>query len=376
MLSTPAHRLVLPRRASLAETAVQVLLAQLDGGRWTEFLPGERALCEELQVSRPTLRQALQVLERQGRLEVAQGRQRRIVGRRPAGSPAPQRRVVGLLSSFPMQALPPFALFWIDEVRSDLAKAGYRLEFHSHAASAARHPGQTLERLVRGAAAAVWILLLEAPPVQHWFQSRTLPCLVAGSCAPGICLPSVDIDYRAVCRHAAGVFRRSGHDRLALVIPAAGLGGDAQSEAGFGEATAGGPPPLMLRHDGTPEGILRQLASSQQSPMPPTGFLVARSAHALTVLTWLLRRGCRLPSQAAVISRDDDAFLEFVTPHVARYRSNPVTFARRISHAVLQMARLGPPPPRPIRLVPRFLPGETAQPIARRQRLQPARAAQ
>lgn len=349
----------MPRRTSLAETAAQTLLAQLDSGQWTKFLPGERVLCEELQISRPTLRLALQVLERKGRLEVTQGRQRRIIGSRTGGLPKVGRQVIGMLSSVPMQALPPFVLCWIDEVRSDLAKAGYRLEFHSHAVGTACHAGRILERLVHGAAASVWILLLEAPAVQHWFQSRKLPCLVAGSCAPGISLSSVDIDYRATCRHAAGVFRRSGHDRLALVIPAGGLGGDAQSEAGFGEGTAAGPSPLILRHDGTPGDILRHLESSLRVSSPPTGFLVARSAHMLSVLTWLLRRGCRMPSGAAVISRDDDAFLDFVTPHVARYRSHPVTFARRVSHAVLQMAASGTAPQRPIRLMPRFLPGET-----------------
>ena len=347
------------RRASLAEGAAQVLLAQLDSGRWTDFLPGERVLCEELQISRPTLRQALQVLERKGRLKVTQGRQRRIMGRRTAGIPGVRRKVIGVLSSLPMQALPPFALFWIDEVRSDLARLGYQLEFHGSPAGTTHNPGRTLERLVQGAPASVWILLLSTPPVQQWFLERKLSCLVAGSCAPDISLPSVDIDYRAACRHAVGVFRRGGHSRLALIIPAGGLAGDADSEAGFGEATAGGPPPIILRHNGTPGDIVCHLETSLRASDPPTGLLVARSAHVLTVLTLLMRQGCQLPFEAAVISRDDDAFLDFIIPRVARYTSSPVAFARRVSQTVLQMARSGPAPSRPIRLMPRFLPGET-----------------
>jgi DNA-binding LacI/PurR family transcriptional regulator len=346
-------------RVSLAESAARVLLAQLDSGRWSDFLPGERVLCEDLQISRPTLRQALQVLERKGRLKVTQGRQRRILGRRTAGVPAVRRQVIGVLSSLPMQALPPFVLFWIDEVRSDLAKLDYQLEFHESPACTTHNPGRTLERLVQGAPAYVWILLLSTPPVQQWFQARKLPCLVAGSCAAGISLPSVDIDYRAPCRHAVGVFRRSGHARLALIIPSGELAGDGDSEAGFCEATAGGPPPIIMRHDGTPGGIVCHLESCLRASNPPTGFLVARSAHVLTVLTLLMRRRCQLPFQAAVISRDDDAFLDFATPRVARYTSNPVIFARRVSHAILQLTRSGPAPSRPIRLMPRFLPGET-----------------
>lgn len=349
----------MPRRASLAETAAQTLLAQIDSGQWTKFLPGERVLCEQLQISRPTLRQALLVLERKGRLNVSQGRQRRIIGSRTGSLLKVGRQAVGMLSSVPMQALPPFVLCWIDEVRSDLAREGYRLEFHSHAARSDRNPGPILERFVHSANASVWILLLEAPAVQQWFQTRQLPCLVAGSCAPEVSLPSVDIDYRATCRHAAGVFRRGGHSRLALVIPTGGLGGDEQSETGFREGAAVGNAPVVLRHDGTPEDILLNLERSLRTPLPPTGFLVARSAHVLTVLTWLLRRGCMMPSQASIISRDDDAFLDFVTPHVARYRSNPGIFARRVSRAILQLASSGVTRLSPIQLMPRFLSGET-----------------
>ena len=349
----------MPQRQTLAESTAQVLLAQLDSGRWTEFLPGERDLCEEFQISRPTLRQALEVLQRAGRVKVAQGRRRRVIARRGIGMPVRRRNVIGLLSPSALKGLPPFVLFWIDVVRSDLAQVGYRLEFHARRACGGGAPGQTLERLVHGAPASLWILLLATPPVQQWFLKRKLPCVVAGSCALDISLPSVDIDYRAACRHAVGVFRRRGHAPLALIIPAGGLVGDAESEAGFVAATANGPHPLILRHDGTPEDIVRHLESSLLASAPPTGFLVARSAHVLTVLTWLLRRGCRLPFKAALISRDDDAFLDFVTPRVARYTSNPAVFARRVSRAVLQMARSGPGPARPIRLMPRFLPGET-----------------
>jgi hypothetical protein len=72
-----------------------------------------------------------------------------------------------------------------------------------------------------------------------------------------VSLLSADIDCCAACRQAAGVFRPAGHEHLALVIPAVGFGGDAGSIAGLGAGTAGGPAPVMLRHDGAPEDILR-----------------------------------------------------------------------------------------------------------------------
>jgi LacI family transcriptional regulator len=355
------HDLVLPHRQTLAESAAQVLLAQLDSGRWTEFLPGERELCEEFQISRPTLRQALKVLEREGRVEVSQGRRRRIIARRGRRIPVARQKVIGLLSPFTLKALPPFVLFWIDEVRSNLAKVGYRLEFHaSGRASAAGPPDRALEQVVYTAPASLWILLLSTPASQQWFREHNLPCLVAGSCAPEMQLPSVDIDYRAASHHAVGVFRRRGHECLALVVPASGAGGDADSESGLCAAAANGPPPVILRHDGTRAGIVRSLEGALRLTTPPTGFLVARSAHALTVLTLLMQRGRRLPGEAAVISRDDDYFLDFVTPRIARYSGDPALFSRHVFHTALQMVRSGPAPSKPIRLMPTFNPGETA----------------
>ncbi len=349
----------MPRRQSLVESAVQSLLAHLDSGRWTEHLPGERVLCEELQISRPTLRQALKTLERLGRVQVVQGQQRRITGPPVVGMPASRRNVIGLLSPFMLKALPPFVLFWIDEVRSNLARVSCRLEFHANPAFATHHTEQAIERVVYDSPATLWILLLSTPCAQHWFLRRNLPCLVAGSCVPGVRLTSVDVDYGAACRHAVGVFRRQGHNRLALVVPATGAGGDTESEAVFLETSSGGPPPLILRHDGTRDGIVRQLQRGLAMASPPTGFLVARSAHALTVITTLLQHGLQMPSQAAVISRDDDAFLDFVTPRVARYTSDPEVFARSVSRIVLQTVRSGPVSLRSVRLMPKFMPGET-----------------
>jgi LacI family transcriptional regulator len=190
-------------------------------------------------------------------------------------------------------------------------------------------------------------------------MTHRLPCLIAGSCTADVSLPSVDIDYHAACHHAVGVFRRKGHDRLALVIPSAGLTGDLDSEAGFCAAMKGEHPPMILRHDGTRENIIRQVENSLRLPSPPTGFLVARSAHVLTVLTLLMRRGYQLPTQAAIISRDNDAFLDFVTPSVARYNSNPEKFSRQLSRIILQMLHSGVSPDQPIRIMPHFLPGET-----------------
>jgi hypothetical protein len=44
---------------------------------------------------------------------------------------------------------------------------------------------------------------------------------------------------------------------------------------------------------------------------------------------------------------------------VARFRVSPETFARRLARTVLRLADTGLANARPVRLMPRFVPGET-----------------
>jgi DNA-binding LacI/PurR family transcriptional regulator len=93
--------------------------------------------------------------------------------------------------------------------------------------------------------------------------------------------------------------------------------------------------------------------------MKPTAFLVARSMHALTVVSHLLRQGHRLPRDLAVVSRDDDTFLDHLVPKVTRYAANPARFARQLSKLVLEVAQTGRARPKPMRLMPDLVRGET-----------------
>jgi len=336
----------LPKRQNLVENVVDALRQQIQQGRWVGLLPGERSLCHDLQVSRPTLRLAMDVLQREGWLENSQGRRRRIL--KPADPNSAGTEVVAMLSPVSLDALPQFVLFWVDELRAHLAKSGVSLEFHCSSAGAMQQPDRMLSAL-----------LLSTPSVQKWFDRNHIPCLVTGSALEETSLPSIDVDYRAACRHAVGVFRSRGHERVGLVVPASGYGGDSESEIGFAEGCAGGPDPIVIRHDGSREGVLRRLDASLRQRHGPTAFLAARAGASLTVLGALMRRGCEIPGRYAVISRDDEPFLDYMTPVIARYRTDRSLYARRLLRTVSQLLQSGHVPGRSIRLIPKLVTGET-----------------
>lgn len=324
-------------------------------------MPGERELCSEFQISRPTLRSALKDLERDGWLVSSPGKRRRIIFGMARPDETHGKGSIVALSPRPISAMAPSAIMMVDELRTNLARAGFQLDLIVAPRCYSVRPARALAEVKARTNASAWIVFGSRAPMQIWLVKQGIPCLVAGSCAPGIKLPSVDIDYRATCRHAGGILRSKGHRNISLILPVGSTGGEADSEAGLREALEreGESPLSVICHDGSPDHLCNLIDKALRQDNPPTAFVVARALHALTVITFLLKSGYRIPQDIAVISRDDESFLEHLTPSPNRYATNPAEFTRRISLAARKLAETGSIPPRSIRLMPDYIPGET-----------------
>ena len=353
---------LVPLRHSLVAETARIMRQALESGLWQDCLPGERTLCAQWQISRPTLRAAVEVLRSEGLLDVAHGRRTRLLGK--TTTPQPGSLTVVLLSPEPLNAMPPFVMLWVDELRSQLASSGHLLHVQVGRAGFGKgSPARALAALVQDTPAAVWILYQTTDLIKRWFAEHRVPCVVVGSHVPGIELPTVDRDYRAVCRHAVGLMASRGLRRLALLIHKPQFGGDAESEAGFLEGLAAGRTRdvtgEVLHHDGTSAGVCRTLDLAMRRHPAPDALLVARSSYALTALTHLLRNGIRIPQDMALLCRDDDAFLDSTVPRVARYVVSPSTFARNVFRAVMSLVKGGQVRRSNVRVMPVFAPGES-----------------
>jgi len=354
--------LKVPQRLSLVTQAVGILKENINTGYWSGELPGEHELCGYLHVSRVTLRKALDELQREGLVRSSQGKRRTIVPDR-RHSQMQNKRVI-LLTELPLHLLHPFTIYWMDCLREHLSETGYRLEIHVGQAAFGTNVDRSLSQMQKQFRPVGWVLYRSNERMQHWFSKHSLPCVIAGSRHPNIRLPSVDVDYRAVCRHAVGQFLARKHKHIVFLNPESGAAGDLDSEQGFMEAAKSAQDEetraTVVRHDGTVQGICNKLDLLLQRPNRPTAFLVARPAFVLTAVSHFLRKNLNLPRDVALISRDDDSFLESVVPTISRYTSNPTVFAHKVSRAVLEILGGGVLSRSDIRMMPTFVAGQTS----------------
>ncbi|HYD83694.1 MAG TPA: substrate-binding domain-containing protein [Opitutus sp.] len=360
----------IPQRHSLVSQTAQVLRDEIAKGTWSEWLPGERMLCEMLQVSRNTLRAALTQLQREGSIAPKHGAGNRVVrsGKRAAKrAPAAGARDVGLLSPEPLERLRPTQTLWIDELRALLSERDCRLHVFHGPQYFRREPGPALQRLVAQRVHGCWILTLSNEAIQRWFSENGVSCIVAGSVHAGLGLPTRDLDHRALCRHAAGVLLGAGHRQLALVIGQSRLAGDLASETGFLEGVqtsraAAEAAAVVARHDGTVAGISNALRRLMSAKRPPTGLLVANAYHYLTVASRLAEQGIRVPQDVSLISRDEDPFLSFMVPEPARYIISPRTLSKALLEPVIDLLEHRPVARPVVQLMPEFLRGASIAP--------------
>lgn len=357
--STPM--IALPQKRTLELQTAEILRGQIDQGAWKAWLPAERALCEMLQVSRITVRAALGQLRRDGVIAAEERVGNKIIRRRKNASGAGSD--VALLVSSELHHLLPSIILWVDQLRAMLAARGSHLHLFSGQNYARRNPAPALKKLVRQHPHPCWILLSVNRDVQAWFQKNAIPCVVAGSVHEGIELPGCDVDYRAACRHAASLFLRRGHRRIALLAKHSRAAGDICSEAGFSEAFThpgfADAAPVICHCDDTAEGAAKAVRQMMVRKSPPTALLVLTPFHCLTVISCLSQLGYNVPRDVSVISRYSETFHDYLLPRPSGYTIKTRLYARTLLRMIAPALNGSLPAARVRYIMPEFLEGNT-----------------
>jgi DNA-binding LacI/PurR family transcriptional regulator len=350
------------KREFLRDTAARQLREALAEGLWRKSLPSEAVLCQELHVSRRTIRSALAQLIREKWLR-SRGRGLTLAVRRPVRRLSRTRAATVIRYLSPRRAELNDHSTQVEEnaLREHVGRAGFGLQYECHPDLYDRFSGKRMEKLTLQPHAAAWVLLNATREIQEWFVSSGLPCVVTGSCHDGVDLPNVEFDYSASCFHAVHLLAGRGQGHVVYLTQALLNASEQSAVRGFLEAANRFPhlQATVTCHDATREGICWALRSLLRGSPKPTGYLVSSPEPTLTTLGFLQSQGVRVPADASVICCIDSPFLDFHIPSVAQYRIDCVKSGHTVGALALDVIRHGAGRCRHVKIVPQFVSGQT-----------------
>lgn len=354
----------IPQRQSLLLQVVESLREALMNGVWEDFMPGERELSRRLHVSRPTVRGALDILSREKLISTKPGKNRKILQKRKSAIVRKQATVT-LISTTPIYAMSSNRLFLFDELSRTLAENDIQLEVISNEAFGRERPGSSLRELEKKMDSSAYLLALSSRTTQEWFAEKGVPALILGSAYPGIPIPTIERNYPALGRHAAGTLLGRGHRHLALVVPAQPLAGDLETEMAFREEVerSGDTSRLcsVIRYADDPADLVSRWNQLPVDKGAVTAAFHLYPAAAVATLTHLLSRQIAIPDQISMLCRDGNPLCQWLRPRLAHYSLPLGQFASRLSSLVLEMVKSGSLPMRKNTIMPEFDPAESLQ---------------
>ena len=329
---------------SLSAQMAGTLREQLREGVWGASLPGERQLAKHFSVSRKTVSKAMALLRSEGVIKTSRGKSSSLITEKISAKSVKTVDRVVLLMPEPIDQSRPFLVFWLNNLSRLMYNVGVDFELVVGWRYFGRQADRSLQQLVAAHPAKCWILVRSPHSLQKWFADNAIPSVVAGSPLDGIKLPSVDLDHRAIVRHAALTLLRHGHRRLAYVFEKTQFGGTVIGEQAFRETIAEYDASAELgicRPAMNANSIINELRRMHNSNLRPTAYMVGNSFSYVTAHSWFASQRVRVPEDISLISHDEDPFLPFLHPTPSRYSIESSKFANVLYKAVKRVMEQG-----------------------------------
>ncbi|MCF7674738.1 MAG: substrate-binding domain-containing protein [Akkermansiaceae bacterium] len=325
-------------RLSVAEQTAEHLREGFRKGRWSGTLPGVLRLVAELDVSPPTLRAALRILEAEGLL-VSHGKGRsRTIAKVAATRHA--LRVGILIHDVPMVAMAQDGL--IHQIKHELEAVGYVVFFTRKSQIELGHDLQRIKAMIAKTPADAWIVGAGSHEVLEWFSGQAVPCLAIYGRTGDLPLARTGPDKAPAYQAATRQLIELGHRRIALITRSTRRKpGPGRVERAFlHELVAHGIPTgdfNLPDWKETPEG-LTALLENLFRVTPPTALIIEEEARLLATMAFLLRKGIKVPEQVSLVSTDDES-LTWCHPGFAHMTWDNALIVRRAVRWVAAVGR-------------------------------------
>lgn len=332
-------------RRSAAEQTAAHLLAEVERGRWRGLMPGVNRLAAELGISRETVRAALQLLEEGGSLAgTGDGRARRIVA--GGGGQTPQRkglRVGVLLRQGVDEEGNTAFLRLVLRIQYRLEKEGHVCVFAPKSMQACGSDAARIIRMVQKTEADLWLILLGTLEVLQWFAGQPLPALALGGRIRGLAVAGASRKPLPAFQQAWRELFGMGHRRVVLLSPRdRRLPTPCAIERAFQEEMTAHGLPFgdfnLPDWEPTPEG-LEALLRELFRVTPPTVIQAYSPEVAVGVLSFLHRRGLRVPEHVSVVCEYMENTLAWHRPALAHFATDYEMMLRRVVRWVEGVAK-------------------------------------
>lgn len=301
---------------SKATQAASLIEDAIEKHEWKDTLPSERFLSEELVISRTCLRQALAILTSKGVISSPeQSRRRKILV-----SPSHKKKLtqVVFLTPKPESGTNKNLLEQAAHLRSFLSKSNYQVHILSPALTTNEASSQKIiSNLTSNFPRAMWVLYQCPEIIQQWFSQQKLPSIILGSRFPNVHLPSLDVDYRAACRHATGMLLSKGHRSIGFVRFRSKLAGDDLAYSGMLEAISSSghsniQQPQVFAQNFSTENLVEKLKAAFSYSNAPTALICVNTHHFITTMTFLIGHGVKVPQEVSLVCLNEhDMFSSF-----------------------------------------------------------------
>jgi len=298
-------------------------------GRWSGKMPGRTRLAAELGVSGKLIDAALVELEREGLVEAAGPRRRRLI-RIPADG-MNQRSLS--LAFLPGEAADQ-RLDYIMELQHEMIGAGHSVKYAPRTMVELSMDVKRIARMVEQTEADAWVVMAGSREVLEWFISRQVPAFALFGRRDGLPIAAVGPDKRPAIAAAVRELVRLGHRLIVLMArPRRRLPQPGAAEQSFlhelaAQGLAVGDYNLPA-WDETTEGFHSRL-DSLFHVTPPTALIVDEFPLFGAAQQFLALRRLRVPADVSLICTDYDPSFEWCQPVITHFRWDSRPVVRRI----------------------------------------------
>lgn len=315
---------------SLSEQVAQEIKDGLEQCRWTDKMPGRKALATELGVNHKTCESALRLLEVEGLL-VTQGKGlgRMIVKSEKANPKSATIRVRVLL--YEKSAVQSH---YMVELLYMLREAEYDAAFAEKTMRGLGMDTGRITRYVENIDADAWIVLAGSRDVMDWFASRRVPVFALFgrmSKLPIACIAPSKMD---AMRELVGRLVDLGHRRIVLLNredrrkPTLGIFEELFFECleEHGIETSSYNMPDWGDHPDELERVLKSLFGHT----PPTAMIVDEVSVFFSVVQQLARLGIAAPDQISLACMDYSHVFDWSRPQITHIRWDTDPLIKRV----------------------------------------------